>query len=788
MAGDVPDHLKDDFDPSKATINQLTSILSQHGVDTPGTRQKKQFYVDLFQSAVTPRRKKLIKELTKTHGKAPKAFGVVGEEYSDITGAAASLGAALPARTPSRSTRRKTLATGDVTSEPEQYVTSDSDEKTFIEPPSFSHENPFQSPSPPRPLKQKVMKKRKPTIPTTSDDNEIIRPKQSNAINAPSPQPFMFRLQQDQKFNASAPEASAADAAPETPIKASKSRVSRRKTGGDDFTNVEPQTPRRRVTSSSNDDEQPLDAAPTESLTPVRYAGMSLPGYSTETIKTPPPPATIPDSWACITPSKDLPTKTNAGRALKRRIGRGVPVRAPKSRFPWMVAFAIFLVVAVLGQWYWEFRDVLGYCDANDSSTKTTFKYSGYNPLGYVMPVCRPCPENALCVDKTVLSCDRENADYVLKPSLLATFLPHKLIPFPLDEPSCVKDTRKEQEELKRQQHVDTLLEILSQVVRYWVGAAECGSQPREVTAPLRSRETGNILGMPQTLAKQELRRKIGRRWSDTTFDTYWDLAMRRVYSSDVGSETQDVGSTLDQGTRQTRLLYSRQPPIMTFTCRLRRSLWETSRAYWLELSILGGMVMGGAFIWYKIQAKGREDHIVGKLVDDVVDAVCEEAENNRADPVRHPIPGLAVVQLKDYLLPISVGSVKRREHENSYDENTGYTKWHLRESERDKIWEKVHQMVLRNSNIRETLMDLNGEGHLIWQWIGSHALSPKKKGGAGVAAARLASGSEFPGSTKTASASDADSAPSTPVRTPLATLIGADSSAESENVVEEAT
>ncbi|KAI9009670.1 inner nuclear membrane protein MAN1, partial [Gaertneriomyces semiglobifer] len=187
------------------------------------------------------------------------------------------------------------------------------------------------------------------------------------------------------------------------------------------------------------------------------------------------------------------------------------------------------------------------------------------------------------------------------------------------------------------------------------------------------------------------------------------------------------VGSTLDQGTRQTRLLYSRQPPIMTFTCRLRRSLWETSRAYWLELSIFGGMVMGGAFIWYKIQAKGREDHIVGKLVDDVVDAVCEEAENNRADPVRHPIPGLAVVQLKDYLLPISVGSVKRREHENSYDENTGYTKWHLRESERDKIWEKVHQMVLRNSNIRETLMDLNGEGHLIWQWIGSHALSPKK-------------------------------------------------------------
>ncbi len=56
-------YLHPDFDPHKLTINQLCSILSFHYVDLPGTKQKKDVYVNLFRMEIQPRAKDLLREI-----------------------------------------------------------------------------------------------------------------------------------------------------------------------------------------------------------------------------------------------------------------------------------------------------------------------------------------------------------------------------------------------------------------------------------------------------------------------------------------------------------------------------------------------------------------------------------------------------------------------------------------------------------------------------------------------------------------------------------------------------
>ncbi len=60
----VPEYLSDaDYNPEKLRVNELMSILSEHGVSLPASRQKKEFYVGLFRDSIMSESKTLLKKM-----------------------------------------------------------------------------------------------------------------------------------------------------------------------------------------------------------------------------------------------------------------------------------------------------------------------------------------------------------------------------------------------------------------------------------------------------------------------------------------------------------------------------------------------------------------------------------------------------------------------------------------------------------------------------------------------------------------------------------------------------
>lgn len=65
-------------------------------------------------------------------------------------------------------------------------------------------------------------------------------------------------------------------------------------------------------------------------------------------------------------------------------------------------------------------------------------------------------------------------------------------------------------------------------------------------------------------------------------------------------------------------------------------------------------------------------------------------------DPVQFPYEGIPVVHLRDLLLS-EEHSAKRRQY----------------------LWERVRRIVETNSNVRARMMEVKGEPHRVWEWVG---------------------------------------------------------------------
>ncbi|KAI8816340.1 Man1-Src1p-C-terminal domain-containing protein [Fimicolochytrium jonesii] len=793
-------YLSDTFDANKLKIQELRSILSKHGVDSPKAKKKADF-VELFNKNITPKKDKLLKEATKQYGKPPKQLAL-GEEVQSKGGVGSSKQTAKEAKTvvntpvtPRRTTRRSIVAYSSSEDEGEPEVIQPrgkGGKKPVVqedegETSPFSDTNVFQASASPLQEARKAKLTKKKAAAATKEPAAVVQPEDSEAekyIGGPKlertpvktarktrhsvaggethpPEPFTFKKSFEPTLENVDDETVVET--PEPPRATSSRRktyggegipaaASVRKRGGRKSMAAQALKPSSdddvveeitAVESGEEDTEDKAEAgASTGVSTPARF--MSIPpltpgavaSYSDQPLTSVPPPLTSPsgsEDWSTFSPRKDAPSDSVARKKRQTSTFRRRSTVPPPKVDRLFVALCVFTVVAMgFSHWYWEARDVIGYCDPLNPA-KNEGPYTGYNPLGFVLPTCKDCPPHSVCVDKTILSC--EPANYTTEVNILARLLPTKLLPFPLDQPSCVKDLRKQREEQKRDQHVETLLTVLNTAVRTWVGTAECGGFVPEITDPVRSHRTGHVLGMPWSLAKQNLRNVIGRKWDDTKFDTYWNYAIGRIRHPDPDHVVPLLTEVMDEANR-TRLFQSREPPIMSLTCRLRRSIWETSKTYWMQLSGMGITVVFFVWFWFKRQTVAREARIVSQLVEDVLDAVSEEAENNRVDPVRYPMPGMAVAQLKDFFLvphtipgltPIDTSS---HSHEQSVvDEASGRTRFYVPdESTRDRIWDNVTRLVEKNSGLRETVMEIRGESHLVWQWIGSAALSPRKK------------------------------------------------------------
>ena len=87
---DSLDYLQDDFDAKKITISQICSILSKHNVDLPVAKQRKDFYVDLFNANIYENRKEIRSKLESVK---PSSHGI---EIVGGPSAVTSLGSKIP--------------------------------------------------------------------------------------------------------------------------------------------------------------------------------------------------------------------------------------------------------------------------------------------------------------------------------------------------------------------------------------------------------------------------------------------------------------------------------------------------------------------------------------------------------------------------------------------------------------------------------------------------------------------------------------------------------------------
>ncbi|KAI9316574.1 inner nuclear membrane protein MAN1, partial [Zopfochytrium polystomum] len=193
------------------------------------------------------------------------------------------------------------------------------------------------------------------------------------------------------------------------------------------------------------------------------------------------------------------------------------------------------------------------------------------------------------------------------------------------------------------------------------------------------------------------------------------------------------------------RLLVSRSEPARSLSCSVRTRLLETAAANWHILLAIGTTIATATYLRMRSRARARDSAIAATIVEDVLEALHTEAESHAGDPIRHPVPGLSVVQVRDHFLEVAGrgagsgndgggggGGFESSQFGSEYVRTQDAqlrTRWRVPDdAARDRIWAVVAARVLRNSSVRETVMELRGEPHQVWQWIGGHALSPRKK------------------------------------------------------------
>lgn len=202
----------------------------------------------------------------------------------------------------------------------------------------------------------------------------------------------------------------------------------------------------------------------------------------------------------------------------------------------------------------------------------------------------------------------------------------------------------------------------------------------------------------------------------------------------------------------QHRLFHSNNPAIQSFSCSAKKAIWKWMIENSLTLIVGGFSILFGVYGYISYTTMAFETLVVTSLVDDVIIAVHAENDNHLREPALHPIPGLAISQLKDHFLPSSTefylpptltehkeesapkesNSAKSIDSQHLYRESVldshGRRVWYVAEPSRSNIWKRVTAAVSKNSNIRETTAHIKGESHLVWKWVGSNALSPLKK------------------------------------------------------------
>ncbi|KAL2915850.1 inner nuclear membrane protein enriched at telomere/subtelomere region [Polyrhizophydium stewartii] len=829
-SGALPDYLAAAFDPARATVQQLVRILARHQVALPPSRQRKDHYVDLFRTHIAPRLDELRQAAARIAPRAPRIslVGAAAADYDDddtLAAAAAAAAAAISdaddaalrgGRTPRRRSQApQTPARRSVRSVAAPYSSGvDSDADADLAAAAGSRQQPAIASQTPRASAHQAF----------SDNNQFQSPPHRSTAPATA-------------RRTSTKTAAAADGANvfsgdnpfQSPTKPVVSGL------------VSPR--HRRAKSKSHQD--PLEApAPVTAAAPASF-GFDGPDDD-GTIGSPAiwasahsglatahkPPAAVPvtpatfdsimrdlDGLHAATPGKQARRRGTAGRdgssgdagsASSHRVA-GTPAMSaagsPTSdrTRPYMrrkprlasnnsitremvvqgmlvvgsAALAIFAALAA--HWQIAVHPDLAYCPADPLQWPAPKPYEGWNPLGYLVPPCVSCPEHAVCSPRNVTAC---TGDHIRHHSPWAAIVGQDSpTAFPIGQAMCVPDAERLEKEARRQQAIAVLYGILDDVVRSWVGKAECGdikpTQDTRFAWSARPDTFGHrpVLGMPLAIARSHLRTSVPESWSDDRFEEYWKAVFAIVVSpppqypssGSGSSQAQTSGAPappkldslttiLDDTAHQHRLLVSSNPPVVSMSCRVRRHIWSMALKYSLQITLTCGAIVIGMLGYIMRQQHLQERRIVAVLVEDVMDMVHGESENHHRDPARFPAPGLSIAHVQDHLLPsvaIDAPSLPASEDLDlpyaTHKDPAGHTIWTIPDAHvRKRLWGLVTAEVARLTSIRKTVMEVKGQPQDLWMWVASPALSPRRSRSAlSNAAAARAAASASPATSK---------------------------------------
>ncbi|KAI8609256.1 Man1-Src1p-C-terminal domain-containing protein [Chytriomyces sp. MP71] len=448
-------------------------------------------------------------------------------------------------------------------------------------------------------------------------------------------------------------------------------------------------------------------------------------------------------------------TSTATSKQTKKRASSAAKTDSKPFTFPskfLSVASGLIALLAALAyaSVFVIFWDQIGYRERGTPAT--VFPVTGNEGIDTLIRLAMPglskeCPAGAVCFGKVVDGC--EEPDHVIQygalSRLVGPYLPKGwqfVVPF-AGEPVCVEDKARLQLEAKKQTQVENLVAYLNDIVRKWTGSMLCGEanpDPDMTNLELsiiRDPKTRSLIGMPASSGKRQLRALVGTKWSDEKFEEYWNLVLFRL-ASHAAAGGQDpshppipLRTVVDSATGRHRLLTTTSAPLLSFTCQARNTLWQAATRYYPHLLLSAFLLATLVVLNIRRAAAARDAHVAATLVEDILDALHAESENHRRDPLRHPVPGLALNALRDHFLRVcKTGGAGLDAYGFAAElDDAARTRWRVSDARvRDKVWGVVRAAVLRNACVRETVMEVGGEEDCVWQWIGSFALSPKKR------------------------------------------------------------
>ena len=375
----------------------------------------------------------------------------------------------------------------------------------------------------------------------------------------------------------------------------------------------------------------------------------------------------------------------------------------------WIKIFCAFMAVFLTFSAHYLATDNarLHYCDGQE--VKMIYPFS---------PECVNCPPNAICEQRLVKGCV---AEHKLKNNIWSFLLPEKMIPFPFNQPKCVYQQTENITESVKAKQIDYLVDVVELLVRQFIGNVECHTAKyrKEMKWIFSSRLPLKAIGMPVSLAKDELQTLVAKQLDSAQFDEYWTSVLDRIFTG----KTSTLSTVIDELEQKHRFLISSKPPISSYSCVIRNALWSIAVKYSSYLLGAGSAMILMLYIVMQRAQRQYERHIEVTLVEEIIQSIHAEAINFHHDSVKHAYPGIPVAQLKDHFLPRSLSHSK----ESDVDAN-GRIIFYVADHTRKKIWNRIRAEVLKNSSVRETNAQIKGEAQLVWMWIGSSVLTPLKK------------------------------------------------------------